>query len=61
MCIPNLNPGQCSEVTGLSTFGTACYLDDSDHAIWNTAIIHDGGAFDGIYSAAHELGHLFVG
>ncbi|XP_057326932.1 A disintegrin and metalloproteinase with thrombospondin motifs like [Microplitis mediator] len=45
--------GQVAEIAG------ACHVDDGKKTMGRVAIIHDRGAFDGINTAAHELGHLF--
>ncbi|KAK0076916.1 hypothetical protein PV326_010440 [Microctonus aethiopoides] len=59
MCPQNAFPGPCREVGGVSMHATACHVDDFNRMISKTAIIRDGGGFDGILATAHELGHLF--
>ncbi|KAK0079803.1 hypothetical protein PV326_008521, partial [Microctonus aethiopoides] len=44
---------------GLAQISGACHMDDYFRMTMRTAIVYDVGAFNGIHTAAHELGHLF--
>ncbi|XP_057326942.1 A disintegrin and metalloproteinase with thrombospondin motifs like [Microplitis mediator] len=54
------NPEQCS-ILGLANVNGACSINDDYQTVDKVGFVRDRGAYDGIQTAAHELGHLSEG
>ncbi|KAK0071602.1 hypothetical protein PV326_001060, partial [Microctonus aethiopoides] len=60
LCGENVNTGPCqTKMIGQAYYGLACHVDNHDRVMFKTAIVHDGGAFDGIQIATDSLAYLF--
>ncbi|XP_044596778.1 A disintegrin and metalloproteinase with thrombospondin motifs adt-1-like [Cotesia glomerata] len=49
----------CGVLGQVADVGAACHVSKKDQTIKKVAIIRDRAAFDGVNTAAHELGHMF--
>lgn len=48
----------CGILGQVAAVGAACHVSKKHQTIKKVAIIRDRAAFDGINTAAHELGHM---
>ncbi|KAK0180077.1 hypothetical protein PV327_005756 [Microctonus hyperodae] len=48
-------------ILGIAYISNICIVNINEKTMYKTAIILDNAGFGGIYTAAHELGHLYIG
>ncbi|XP_074112717.1 A disintegrin and metalloproteinase with thrombospondin motifs like [Cotesia typhae] len=46
-------------ILGVSPVGSACHVDHAHQTMYKILIVRDTGAYEGISSTVHELGHAF--
>lgn len=55
---PYNSKDQICSTTGIAFKSGACTIDNKNETIYKVAFVRDAGRFNGIKTAAHELGHL---